>query len=454
METKLYEASLTGDVHALNTLLHQDQLILDRLTLTGFNETPLHIAAMRGHNHFANVILTHNPKLAIALDSQRRTPLHVASANGDLEMVQELVRVGGRDVCCFKDQDGFTPLHLAAMNERLEVVKALVRVNKDAAKEVLVTGETILHMCVNNSCFESLKVLMGLWNEDELDKVIDHGGNTLLHAAAMNKQTQILSYLLLIPSIKANGNVVNRFGLTALDVLDQCPRDLKSLESRAILMEAGVSRANDLRPALNKPLPSVKLSPQNKRKGFVSRTWARYANNDHYWIEKQRGILIVAALVVAGMSFYSGINPPGGTITDTQNGRYSLGNAVQTEVDMDEFNQFVAYNSFTMITSLAIVLVLISGISLRNKFWMWVLTIGTMFALVAMVATYLQSLSMMAPDGYVNVTSVWISLIWMFGCGVIALIHTIFFVVWVVMKLSKCRMPDKDLKGNHDAGEV
>ncbi|KAI3743932.1 hypothetical protein L1987_57002 [Smallanthus sonchifolius] len=286
------------------------------------------------------------------------------------------------------DQDGLTPLHLAARNEHLEVVKALVQANSDAAKEISATGETVLHMCVSYNCMESLKVLMELWNEDELAKITDNGGNTLLFAAAINKQIEILNYLLKIPSIKANRNAVNRLGLTALDILDQCLRDLKSLETREILMKSA---------------------------------WARYVNDDHRWIEKQRGILIVAALVVAGLSFHSAINPPGRIISSTQN-----------------------------------VLVLISGFPLRNKFWTWVLTIGTMFAMVFMVNNYLESLSTMGPDGYVDGTSVWICLIWMLGCRVIALIHTIFFVVWVVMKLSKCMMPAIDTKGNQDddAGEV
>ncbi|KAI3691081.1 hypothetical protein L2E82_49298 [Cichorium intybus] len=190
METKLYEASLTGDVQALNALLRQDQLTLDRLSLTAFNETPLHVAAMRGHLHFATVLLTQKPKLAVALDNQRRTPLHLASANGKLEMVQELIRVGSREVCCFRDQEGLTPLHLAALNEHLEVVKALVKANPQAAKEIPATGETILHMCVNYNRIEALKVLVELWNEEELAKIMDDGGNTLLHAAAINKHIQ------------------------------------------------------------------------------------------------------------------------------------------------------------------------------------------------------------------------------------------------------------------------
>ncbi|KAK9051431.1 hypothetical protein SSX86_028058 [Deinandra increscens subsp. villosa] len=218
------------------------------------------------------------------------------------------------------------------------------------------------------------------------------------------------------------------------------------------LYEASLTNEVEAQHQLS-PIPEPLTRPSPHRpKGFVSGTWARYVNADHNWIEKQRGILILAALVVAGVSFHSGINPPGGTITNTENGRYSLGNAVQTEVDMDSFNQFVAFNSLTMVTSLAIVVLLVSGVPLRNKFWMWALTVGAMFAMVCMVATYLRSLSMMAPDGYVDGASVWICLIWMLGCGVIGLIHTILFLVWVVMKLSKWRMPVR--KGNHDVVEV
>nr|XP_043607442.1 uncharacterized protein LOC122579347 [Erigeron canadensis] len=204
-----------------------------------------------------------------------------------------------------------------------------------------------------------------------------------------------------------------------------------NLQDQQILMEAGELRANEQHN-----------NSHTKKKGILSRAWARYVNNDHNWLDKQRGILILCALVVAGMAFHSGISPPGGNILDSKNGRYELGNAVQTEVDMDQFISFVTYNTFTMIISLGIVLVLISGFQMRNKFWMWVLTIATLFALVFMVATYLQSLAMMAPDMYVDVTSVIICLIWMLACGVMALVHTIFFVVWVVMKLAKKKMPE------------
>ncbi|KAJ9546582.1 hypothetical protein OSB04_019125 [Centaurea solstitialis] len=270
METKLYEASLKGDVEALKALLHQDQLILNRISLTAFNESPLHIAAMRRHLPFAAFLLTQNPNLATALDAHRRTPLHLAAAGGSLEMVRELLSVRGGDIdpCRYQDEDGLTPVHLAAINEHVEVVRVLVQANPNAAKKVIpATGETILHMCVGYNRFESLKVLIEVWDEDELAKIVDNGGNTLLHAAAINKQIQILNYLLQKPSIKANGNAVNKHGLTALDVLDHCSRDLKTLEAREILMEAGVLRANDLQPP-SKPLQSsINYPSDSKPKG-------------------------------------------------------------------------------------------------------------------------------------------------------------------------------------------
>ncbi|PWA43422.1 PGG domain-containing protein [Artemisia annua] len=81
-------------------------------------------------------------------------------------------------------------------------------------------------------------------------------------------------------------------------------------------------------------------------------------------------------------------------------------------------------------------------------------TIATLFAVVFMVATYLQSLEMMAShDGYVDATSIWIMLICLLACGVIALIHTIFFLVWVVMKLSKPKMADIEKTRNHIVAE-
>lgn len=78
----LYEVSLRGNVSELDTLIGRDPLILHKLPLTTFTETPLHISALLGHLDFTKSLLRHKPQLALELDHSKRTPLHLASAQG------------------------------------------------------------------------------------------------------------------------------------------------------------------------------------------------------------------------------------------------------------------------------------------------------------------------------------------------------------------------------------
>ncbi|XP_049378167.1 ankyrin repeat-containing protein ITN1-like [Solanum stenotomum] len=124
-EKRLYEAAVKGDVRVLQELLQQDALILDRLTLTCFNETPLHIAALRGHIEFVRLILAQNPQLAAELDWRKSSALHIASAKGHLHIVKMLLLVNP-ELCLVCDRDGGNPLHLAAIKGRVEVIKELI----------------------------------------------------------------------------------------------------------------------------------------------------------------------------------------------------------------------------------------------------------------------------------------------------------------------------------------
>ncbi|KAF7150114.1 hypothetical protein RHSIM_Rhsim02G0230600 [Rhododendron simsii] len=94
---RLKDACLSGSVAALEALIDEDELILNRVSsLIGFfinDSTPLHVAALRGHLDFAKALLTRKPELATKLDSSWSSPLHLACIKGHFEIVEELLWV-------------------------------------------------------------------------------------------------------------------------------------------------------------------------------------------------------------------------------------------------------------------------------------------------------------------------------------------------------------------------
>ncbi|KAL4579384.1 hypothetical protein LXL04_015527 [Taraxacum kok-saghyz] len=417
MDPNLFDASLTGNVQLLNTLLQEDELVLDRIPLSCFKETPLHIASLRGHLDIVKIIVSKKPILAMSLDSLRRTALHLASAEGHVEIVRELLKVMNPDAWSFHDQDGRTPLHLASMNEQLDVIKVLIEVKPDLGRDLQENGETILHSCISCNRFEAMKLLSQLWSDEELAIQKDGNGNTLLHLAVVQKQIQTVKYLLEKPSIKATGNVVNGHGFTPLDVLDHCPQDLASLHVRSLLMEANFQK------------------PKGDNHHFGP--FQRSTKHKGEWMEKQRGILLLAAILVAVISFDSGLHPTGGTFTGSDDG--DLGIAVQTKEDRGHLDSFLIQNTIVMVISLVFSLVLLSGIRLQNRFWLWVINVGTLYVVFFITVTFLTEIATMSPDTYVNGPTLLMCLAWMLLCILCAFIHTFFFVIWVIKKLLKAR---------------
>ncbi|RVW44055.1 Ankyrin repeat-containing protein ITN1 [Vitis vinifera] len=205
-ERRLYEASANGSVNSLKQLMAEDPLALARASVTCFDETPLHIAAMLGHLDFAKALVTHKPDMAMAIDLQ-----------------------GWKNT-----------LHLAVMKGHVEVTRELVRARPEATGHKLDHGETILHSAVRHNRLGALKLLVESVREAEFINARDDYGNTVLHTATTLKLLETVRYLLNGSMVEVNA--VNESGLTALDIIEHMPRDLKSMEIRESLSKVGALR--------------------------------------------------------------------------------------------------------------------------------------------------------------------------------------------------------------------
>ncbi|KXZ43350.1 hypothetical protein GPECTOR_93g620 [Gonium pectorale] len=113
-----------------------------------------------------------------AADKEGQTPLHVAAAEGRLEVVKELLAVGADVKAADKDQR--TPLHLAVaaeeVSDRVQVVKKLLEggAKKDTEDKV---GKTPLHWAAEK---DHMDIVMRLLEQSANPDVKDQDGATPL----------------------------------------------------------------------------------------------------------------------------------------------------------------------------------------------------------------------------------------------------------------------------------
>lgn len=394
-EKRLYEAAVKGDVRVLQELLQQDALILDRLTLTCFNETPLHIAALRGHIEFVRLILAQNPQLAAELDWRKSSALHIASAKGHLHIVKMLLLVNP-ELCLVCDRDGGNPLHLAAIKGRVEVIKELIHVRPRAALGTMINGENVLHLCVKHNQLEVLKVLMEIEWDRELLNAKDGNGHNILHLAVADKQIETVKYLLKTHQIDVNEMDAN--GNTSLDILVQSRRDVNDLSIGECLREAGGLRAKDMSMSIIQHSTKIPSDSGGNNHSPVSSAPVYLGGNQAPskgdWLSKKRETVMVVASLIATMAFQAGVNPPGGVwqengkLDDWGRPLHKAGESVMAYNHAKPFRYFLRVNTIAFVSSLSTILLLISGLPFRRRLFMWGLMVIMWSTVTSIALTY------------------------------------------------------------------
>ncbi|WVZ03496.1 hypothetical protein V8G54_024302 [Vigna mungo] len=424
----LYEVSLRGSVSELETLIGRDPLILHRISLTTFTETPLHISALLGHLDFTKSLLTLKPQLALETDHCKRTPLHLASAEGHVEIVHALLQTC-EDACLMTDQDGRIPLHYAAMRGRTEVARQLIRGAKSESVMVFDgSGKTMFHLCVEHNHLETLKTLVEVGNvrEDFLNCGDFHHGNTILHLAVMFKQLESVRYLLSISKIKEEANIRNKMGYTALDMVEHVPKDMRSLQIKLMLMDAGFKN-NENNQVHHPPSASVIDVPPSRTMNPSEKFWSlkrvnKVLQHKSGRLEEMRGMLSLVSTMISTVTFGVVINPPSGDVPTWS--------AMHIEY-REMLTSFLTMNTISFIASLGVTLLLISGVPLKNEVTMGMLSVGTCVCLTFLVLTYIHAVPLNKNMYFGDTFSVLFS--WLGLVGTIV----VFTIIRVISKLMK-----------------
>ncbi|OWM79266.1 hypothetical protein CDL15_Pgr003438 [Punica granatum] len=430
----LYDAAIAGSVAALDDLLKQyGKVILHRVSLTSFAESPLHLAALMGHLKFSKRLLELRPELASEQDSEKCTPLHLAAANGHHQIVKELLKANGK-ACLIQDQEGRVPLHLAAMRGRIPVVQELLKsaLAQESVKKKVDDGDSILHLCVKYNHLEILKLVLSSTGDDgEVLKMTDFHGNTILHLAVMLKQIEMVRFLLGLPRVRTEViNITNGMDFTVLDVLNHSPKDFKSLEIRETLAaaraRAGAGAAAEtvvLRPRLTRgaakrdvdgavEVPAEAQVPAPK--AWKTRVWHFVKQIMEYrgdWMNDTRGSLMTVSSIIATCTFQAAIAPPGGVWqNDTttaiggacSNSRVCVaGTAVLAHYYPGTYFDFMKYSMVSFLGSLVVLFLVISGFPLNNKFCLWFLSLVMSGTVVFLGFTFFAAMTLVVPGGII-----------------------------------------------------
>lgn len=243
---------------------------------------------------------------------------------------------------------------------------------------------------------------------------------------------QTIKYLLSSTGLDVNAR--NASGLTALDILAQNRRDVKDTEIAKLLQAWGAVKATEILKA-QRIIESSSVFADVLEPGQCKRLKSSKKIPD--WLSKKRDILMVVASLVATMGFQAGVNPPGGVWQDSD-AQHTAGSSIMADMHPNGYRYFLACNTAGFVASLSIILLLISGLPLKSKFFMWILMVIMWTAITSMALTYLLSIVTFTPKNEEKELNNIIGLTIIVWCGLMALLLIGHTVRLILKLLKKC----------------
>ncbi|XP_058766577.1 ankyrin repeat-containing protein BDA1-like [Vicia villosa] len=351
---KLKDAAEVGNIDLLYAVIQADSSILENIDSKQFVETPLHLAASRGHVQFAIEVMNLKPSFAWKLNPQGFSSIHVAMQNGQKRMVSRFVGMN-KDLVRIKGREGLTPLHFASQIGEVDLLAEFMAVCPDSIEDVNVRGETALHIAVKNNNYEALYLLVYFLRENtkrgarRLEYKIlnwkDEDDNTILHILVQRDlEPQALGLML---KTRINLKAKNSENKTALDMA-------ANVDIRGILLRGGaISKSQMIN---NAPSYAQKLRSKTTIIENVL-IWKRNIRSDIS--EEQRNTWLIVATLVATATYQSALSPPGGVYqVNASDGVSSPGNAGKSVLLRNEFFVYSLFNMLSFFVSTIAIFIL------------------------------------------------------------------------------------------------
>ncbi|XP_017985252.1 PREDICTED: ankyrin repeat-containing protein At5g02620-like [Theobroma cacao] len=354
---RLRRAAEAGDIDELYNSIGEDADVLRRYDDVEFADTPLHVAAERGHADFAIAIMYLKPSFARKLNQGVFSPIHLALQQGHTSTVLRLLEVD-KDLVRVKGKQGYTAFHFVVENESLELLAQFLKGCPACIEDVTIQKKTALHIAAEKHRFEALEILVrwlekthlyGKVSRKHLLNAKDTDGNTVLHIAASHIQPKMIGLLL---DCKVDTKAVNLENLIALNVLER-QRDGVIEDKEICLKILSDTEGSAGLSALFKP--KAKAEPLHEkfrsRITFLEKAAIRALGPImNMSVESMNAFLVALALIITA-TFESLLSPPGGVWQGNDPNGTRVGNSV---MDVNTFLNFfgslfcLAFMSFSL----------------------------------------------------------------------------------------------------------
>ncbi|KAJ3699225.1 hypothetical protein LUZ61_002930 [Rhynchospora tenuis] len=131
------------------------------------------------------------------------------------------------------------------------------------------------------------------------------------------------------------------------------------------------------------PTPTAQMGPPN---GVEQANASRHDPERQKWFEDMRGWIMVVAVLVASVTYTSGLNPPGGFWQD-DNG-HEAGDSILHDKSFRRYTTFFYANATAFMASLVIIILLMNEKFYCNKSKVVMLNISMVLGLVSLMIAY------------------------------------------------------------------